>query len=138
MVLLTMLDIREQCTIRIDVFTMYNVHTGENDNGYLTLSPGMDSAVTIVLLNAGASQRFRIAVIVDASVDNSGVQYSVNNSNSLVLGNSQVDIVVSVSFPTDVPLGLSVTFTVVAQSVDDSDINDFITFDAVNVREVSV
>ena len=115
-----------------------NVRTGENDNGYLTLSPGMDSAVTIVLLNAGASQRFRIAVIVDASVDNSGVQYSVNNSNPLVLGNSQVDIVVSVSFPTDVPLGLSVTFTVVAQSVDNSDINDFITFDAVNVREVSI
>jgi len=98
----------------------------------------MDSTVTIVLLNIGASQRFRIAVIVDASVANSGVQYSVNNNNLMVLENSQADVIVSVYFPTDVPLGLSVTFTVVAQSIDNSDINDFITFDAVNVREVSV
>ena len=113
------------------------LYAGENDNGYLTLRPGTGSDITIVLLNIGTSQRFRISVITDTSIDGSGVQYTIDNDNPFVSQNSQVDITVSVFFPNDVPVGLGVTFTVVAQSENDFDVNDFINFDAVNVREVS-
>ena len=91
-----------------------------------------------MLLNVGASQRFRISVITDASIDGTGVQYTIDNDNPFVSQNSQTDITVNVVFPSDVSLGLSVTFTVVAQSENDFDVNDFISFDAVNVCEVSI
>ena len=114
------------------------IYAGENDNGYLTLRPGTESDITVVLQNIGASQRFRISVIADASIDGRGVQYTVDNDNPFVSQNSQVDITVNVFFPDDVPVGLSVTFTFVAQSEANFDVNDFISFDAVNVREVSI
>ena len=119
-------------------YPWYSIYTGQNDNGYLTLRPGTGSSITIVLLNTGANQRFRISVTADESTEGSGVQYTVDNDNPFVSQNSQVDITVNVVFPNDIPLGLSVTFTVVAQSEDNFDVNDFITFDAVNLREVSV
>ena len=94
--------------------------------------------ITVMLQNIGASQRFRISVIADASIDGRGVQYTVDNDNPFVSQNSQVDITVNVFFPDDVPVGLSVTFTFVAQSETNFDVNNFISFDAVNVREVSI
>ena len=120
------------------LYAHYLIYAGENDNGYLTLRPGTGSDITVVLLNIGASQRFRISIIIDTPIDGTGVQYTIDNDNPFVSQNSQVDITVNVFFPNDVPVGLGVTFTVVAQSESDFDVNDFITFDAVNVREVSI
>lgn len=122
----------------LNILIIILLYAGENDNGYLTLRPGTGSAITVVLLNTGASQRFRISVITDTSIDDSGVQYTINNENPFVSQNSQVDITVNVFFSNNVPVGLGVTFTVVAQSENSFDVNDFINFDAVNIREVSI
>ena len=102
------------------------------------LRPGTEASITVVLLNVGSRQSFRISVIADASNEGVPFQYTVNNSNPLVAQNAQAYIAITVSFPSDAPLGLSVTFTVVAQSTNDYNINDFISFDVVNVREVSI
>ena len=122
------------------VFICSLIYTGENDNGYLTLRPGTGSNITILLLNVGVSGQFRISVIMDASIDidDTAVQYTINNDRPVVSQNTKEDIIVNVYFSNDIPAGLSVTFTVVAQSESDYDVNDFITFDVVNVRQVSI
>lgn len=116
------------------------IYIGENDNGYLTLRPGTGSNITILLLNVGVSGQFRISVIMDASIDidDTAVQYTISNDRPVVSQNTKEDIIVNVYFSNDIPAGLSVTFTVVAQSESDYDVNDFITFDVVNVRQVSI
>ena len=107
---------------------------------YLTLRPGTEANVTIVLLNVGTSQRFRISVNLDTSFDvgSAAVQYTINDNRPFVSQDSQTDIVINVMLSRDAPVGLSVTFTVVAQSESNFDVNDFITFDTVTIREVSV
>ena len=116
------------------------IFIGPIDNGYLTLRPGTEASVTIVLFNVGISQQFRIAVNLDASfdVDSAAVQYTINDDRPFVSQDSQTDITINVMLSRDAPVGLSVTFTVVAQSDSNFDVNDFITFDVVTIREVSV
>ena len=115
-------------------------HVGPIDNGYLTLRPGTGADVTIVLLNVGAGQRFRISVILDTSfdIDSSAVQYTINNDRPSVPHNLPTDITINVMLSSNAPVGLSVTITVVAQSETNSNVNDFITFDVVTIREVSI
>ena len=114
------------------------IYTGQSDIGYLTLRPGTESSITIVLLNTGTGQNFRISVITDEPISDSGVEYMIDNQFPYVSQNSQANVTVNVSFLMDGQPGLSVTFIVVAESQDNFDINDFITFDVVNVREVSI
>ena len=116
------------------------IFIGPIDNGYLTLRPGTEADVTIVLLNDGASERYRITVNLDTSfdVDSSAVQYTIDNDRPFVSQNSQPNITINVMLSRNAPVGLSVTFTVVAQSENDFDENDFITFDVVTIREVSI
>jgi len=120
----------------ITVLVMLN--TGETDVGYLTLRPGTQSSITVMLLNTGNSQRFSISISLEKSIDDAQVQYTVDNDNPVVSQNSKERITINVIFPSNIPPGLGVTFTVVAQSDSNSDINDFINFDVASLREVSI
>ena len=118
---------------------MHTVITiGENDNGYVILRPGVESSITIVLLNVRADDTFRISVNTDAADDEIGYfWYTFTPESVSATQNIPTAIIAQVILAETTPKGLSVTFTVVVQSTSNFDVNDFIRFDVIDVQEVS-
>ena len=114
------------------------ITVGENDNGYLTLRPGSESVITIILLNVGGDDTFRISVDTDVTSNEVGYfWYTLTPESVIATQNVPTPISVQIFLNSSIPNGFSVTFTLVVQSTSNFDINDFISFDVVIVQEVS-
>jgi len=118
------------------VFTNY-IHIGENEPGYVMLRSGEEDTVNITLLNTGSNDHFRIDIVTDASADEANIfDYALTPEVVSVQQNFTTEIKVKI-FLHNAPIGFSLTFTLVAQSVNDIDISDYITFDVTNIQTVS-
>ena len=96
--------------------------------------PGGEATVSITLMNIGRDDSFRINIDTDASDEEVNFfNYVVTPSGVVsVRQNTTADIAVEISLYRNAPIGFSITFTLVAQSVDDIDASDYITFDVTN------
>ena len=94
------------------------------------LAPGGEATVSITLMNIGRDDNFRIDIDTDASDEEKNFfNYAVTPSIVSVRQNMTADISVEISLSHNAPTGFSITFTLIAQSVDDIDATDYITFD---------
>ena len=99
------------------------------------VEPGGETTVSLTLMNAGRDDTFRINVTVDtdASDDEASFFNYITTPSVVSVGqNMTANIAVKISLNHNAPMGFSVTFTLVAQSVSDIDVNDYITFDVTN------
>ena len=116
---------------------MISISIGENDNGYLTVRPNTESVITIMLLNVGDDDTFRITVDTDMTSDEMGYfWFTLTPERVFATQNIPTAINVQIFLNSSTTKGLSVTFTVVVQSTSNFDVNDFISFDVVNILEV--
>ena len=89
----------------------------------------------MVLLNTGADDTFRLAVYTDASAtEEEFFQYALTPQTPRVTTNSSAEITVQISVVRNAPVGLSVRFTLAAQSSTNVDASDYITFDMVTAE----
>lgn len=97
------------------------------------LQPEGEATVSITLMNTGRDDNFRIDIDTDASDEEVNFfNYAVTPNVVSIRQNMTADIAVEISLNRNAPIGFSVTFTLVAQSVDDIDVTDYITFDVTN------
>ena len=97
------------------------------------LKPGEKATVSITLMNTGRDDNFRIDIDTDALDEEVNLfNYAVTPSVVSIRQNMTADIAVEISLNHNAPIGFSITFTLVAQSVDDIDVMDYITFDVTN------
>lgn len=114
------------------------MYIGEDQAGYVLLQPGGNAIVTLTLMNIGNSDNFTITISTDASPNEVDFyNYVVTPNVVSVQQNMTAKIAIQISLYYDTPIGLSVTFTVVAQSVTNIDVNDYITFDVTNAQTTS-
>ena len=92
-----------------------------------------------MLLNVGGDDTFRIPVDKDVPSDTQMGYFwhMVAPENVSAIQNVPAEISIQIFLDNFAPVGWSVTFTIVLQSTSSFDTNDFISFDAVNVQEVS-
>ena len=102
------------------------------------MEPGSKADVTATLFNSGSNDNFVITLDTDASSDE--LQYfegKISTPNTVyVQQGSTVNIVIEVSLMPNAPNYFSITFTLVARSSNNADINDFVTFDLANIQKV--
>ena len=102
------------------------------------LRPGEDATVSITLMNIGRTDDFRINIDTDASTDEDKYfEYAITSGNVSVEHNMTAEISVEIVLYYNAPIGFSVTFTLVAQSVTNIDVSDHITFDVTSMQTVS-
>ena len=120
------------------VATSYN-YIGEDEAGYVILQPGEEANVSITLLNTGGADNFSINIDTDASANEvDSFTYTVIPRVYYVQQNMTADITVNIFLHYGAPNGLSITFTLAAQSVTDIDVSDHITFDVTYVQVETV
>ena len=101
------------------------------------LQPGEKATVSITLLNTGEADNFRINIDTDASADEvDSLGYAVTPT-VYVQQNMTAYIRIDIYLYYGAPTGLSVTFTLAAQSVNNIDVSDHITFDVTYMETVS-
>ena len=102
------------------------------------MEPGSKTDVTATLFNSGNNDNFVITLDTDASSNE--LQYfegKISTPNTVyVQQGSTVNIVIEVTLMPNAPNYFSITFTVVARSSNNADINDFVTFDLANIQKV--
>ena len=108
---------------------------GGNSSGFLVMRPGENETVTLTLIN-GASSDSTFQVMIDVStVGNTTdfVEYTLDPSyfSYFVPYNSSIDLDINVFVSINATDGLAAAFTVRAESISNSDVNDFISFDLV-------
>ena len=103
------------------------------------MEPGKSISVTVTLLNRGNDDSFVLRLDTDASGDS--LKYFegriITTDVVNILRNSTASIVVEVSMIPSAPNYFSVTFTLIATSSSNADINDFVTFDLASIQKVS-
>ena len=109
------------------------------DDSYIALEPGKKTSVTVTLLNLGSNDSFMLRLDTDASDDS--LQYFEGRITTTdvinIQYNSTANIVTEVSLTPNAPDYFSVTFTLIATSSSNADINDFVTFDLASIQKVS-
>ena len=91
------------------------------------MRPGDYNNVSLTLKNGGPSATFRLTV--NTVITGNGTdffEYFLAPETVFVESNSSTDITMSVSVFTGATDGISVTFSVIAQSVFDDNVNNFI------------
>lgn len=123
---LELLETRENCT-----FT-FHVYTGERDTGFITIRPGGGGYVTLILLNGGQPTNFSLTanVVVTGTNVTDFFEYTLIPAIVFVESDSSTEVKVQINVSNNATDGLSVTFSVIAQS-ENNEVNNFITFDMV-------
>ena len=102
------------------------------------LRPGENATISITLMNIGETDVFRINIDTDASADEDEYfEYAFTPSTVSVQQNMTAEIAVQIVLYHNAPAGLSITFTLVAQSATDIGVSDYITFDVTSIETVS-
>ena len=90
----------------------------------LSITPGGMEKITLSLCNQGGTDQFQLSVLES---NNSGlIFYDLNPSITNIEQNSSVAIEIVISTTQDIPEGLVETITIIAQSVLNNQINNFI------------
>ena len=111
---------------------------GEDDAGYALLGPESETVIKASLLNMNHEDTFRLTIDMDVEPeDASFITYTITPERISIPFNSTFEINVRISLAPNTPVGFSATFTLVAQSVNFIDVNDFITFDITLAEQVS-
>ena len=100
------------------------------------MEPGSKASVTVTLLNHGNDDNFVLKLDSDAP-DNQLKYFEgkiITTSVINIQHNSTTTIVVEVSLMPSVPNYFIVTFTLIATSSSNADVNDYVTFDLANIR----
>ena len=104
------------------------------------MDPGEKRSVTATLLNSGNYDSFVLKLDTDATSDK--LQYFdgriITPELVYIQQDSTVTITVEVALMPNAPPYFSVTFTLIATSCNNADINDFITFDLANLQKVTM
>ena len=111
---------------------------GEDEAGYALLGPESETVINTLLLNMNHEDTFRLTIDMDVEPeDASFIMYTITPERISIPFNSMSEINVKISLALNTTVGFSVTFTLVAQSVNFIDVNDFITFDVTLAEQVS-
>jgi len=111
---------------------------GEDDAGYALLGPQSEAIINASLLNMNHEDTFRLSIDMDVDPDDANfIVYTITPETISIPRNSISEINVRISLAQNTPVGFSVTFTLVAQSANFIDVNDFITFDVTLAEQVS-
>ena len=102
---------------------------GTDEAGYIITKPDSSITVTAILANNGSGDTFKLSIDTAAGGDNSLFDYTINPETTQVSFGSRKEIKVMITFPPNTPVGFSTTLILVAQSIHDIDINDYVTFD---------
>ena len=103
------------------------------------LRPGENTTISIMLMNIGETNDFRINIDTDASRDEDEYfEYGFTPSAVSVQQNMTAEITVQIVLYHYAPVGLSITFTLVAQSATDIGMSDYITFDVTSIQTAAV
>ena len=104
------------------------------------MEPEEKISVTVTLLNIGNDDSFMLRLDSDASDDS--LKYFEGRITTTdvinVQHNSTANIVTEVSLMPSAPIDFSVTFTLIATSSSNADINDFVSFDLANIQSQKV
>ena len=101
------------------------------------MEPGSKTDVTATLFNSGNNDNFAITLDTDALSDE--LQYfdaKITPNFANLQQGSTISIVIELSLMPNAPNYFSTTFTLVARSSNNADINDFVTFDLANIQKV--
>ena len=102
------------------------------------LRPEENATISITLINIGETDVFRINIDTDASADEDEYfEYAFTPSTVSVQQNMSAEITVQIVLYHNASAGLSITFTLVAQSATDIGVSDYITFDVTSIETVS-
>lgn len=111
------------------------LQTGQDEIGYVMRQPGKKASVSMTLTNTGRNDNFRLSVDTDASADEVNFfDYSMIPSVIYMKQNMTTEVSVEITLHSNAPVGLSITFTVVVQSVSDINQGDYVTFDVTCIR----
>ena len=103
------------------------------------MEPGRKTSVTVTLLNRGNDDNFVLRLDKDAS--NDSLKYFegriITTDVINIQRNSTSNIVAEVSLMPSATNYFSVTFTLIATSSSNADINDFVTFNLASIQKVS-
>ncbi len=123
--------------------SLYNFykHAGDSDSGYVTIRPGEDTTVTLVMVNRGEGAEFALSVNTAVMGSNSTLSTDflehVLTPTTVFLGqNSSAKIEVTIILSNDVTDELAVAVTVIAESVLRNN-NNFITLYVVTTARPS-
>ena len=112
------------------------LQTGENEAGYVMFRPGENVTISIMLMNIVKTDDFTINI--DTEDEDEYFEYAFTPSAVSVQQNMTVEITVQIVLYHDAPVGLSVTFTLVAQSATDIGMSNYITFDVTSIQTTAV
>ena len=118
---------------------LHYLQTGEDEAGYAMLRPGENVTISIMLMNIGETDDFTVNIDTDASEDEDKYfEHTFTPSAVSVQQNMTTEITVQIVLYHNAPIGLSVTFTLVAQSATDIGMSDYITFDVTSTQTAVV
>lgn len=106
------------------------LYIGDSHSGFITLRQGETANITLILLNRGEDAGFNVMIMgsSNTTVNNTNsLEYSLTPTTAFLRQNMTTEIYVSIIFSGNATNGVTVPFTVVAESVIDSASN-FITF----------
>ena len=99
------------------------------------MRPGESRSVTLVLINQREGAQFSLtvhAVAMGTNRTNTGfIGYNLTPNGTFLQQNSSTEINVEIILSNDTTDGQTVTFTVIAESVIERNINDFINFNVI-------
>ena len=109
---------------------------GENSSGIIVMRPGESRSVTLALINQGEGAQFSLTVRTVAMGTNctnntTFINYNLTPNATFLQQNSSTEINVEIILSNDTTDGQTVSFTVIAESVIERNINDFINFDVI-------
>lgn len=100
---------------------------------YLTLRPGENATVKLILQNTGEASTFKMTVkaATTGNSTESFFEYAIFPENVTLETSGESELAVDIYLSNDTIDGLVVTFTATAASIEDESINNFITFNMV-------
>ncbi|XP_065895475.1 von Willebrand factor A domain-containing protein 7-like isoform X2 [Dysidea avara] len=112
---------------------------GDDDAGYALLGPESETVISASLLNMNHEDTFRLTIDMDVEPEEASfITYTITPEMISIPFNSTSEINVRISLAPNTPVGFSVTLTLVAQSVNFIDVNDFITFDITLAEQIKL
>ena len=105
---------------------------GEANTRIVTLRPGENSTVTMIMNNRGATSEFQLTVntvVIGSQTD--FFEYKLDPETVILGQGQQTEVTIDIDLFSNATDGLGVTFTVIAVSLANENVNEFITFDVV-------
>lgn len=108
-------------------FTQYfDYYAGGHDVEYVTMRPSESRNISIVIFNLGEAAQFALSVWTSIT-DNDIFHYDLSATTVNLQQDSSMEIYIKIYFSSNIADGLEITFTVLAESMRNNDVSDFVT-----------